>query len=409
MKEIKVSPDKSISHRAILLGSLCKKPIRIHNPLKAQDTLSTISCMRGLGIKIEEDKGGLKVYGRTFRKPEKPLYCGNSGTTMRLLSGILAGQPFETILSGDSSLSKRPMKRIREPLSMMGADIVGDYPPIKIKGGNLKAISYKLLVKSAQVKSAILFASIFADGKTEIIETIRSRDHTERMFEFFNCPIKIDGLTISFNGPYEPDGGCEIDVPGDFSSSAFFIAAALLLPDTELKIKDVSINETRTGFLRVIKDMGASFTIENQRIVCNEPIGDIIISPSKLYGVNVREKLIPTMIDEVSILAILALFADGRTIIRGAEELRVKESDRIKAIVTELSKIGAKISELEDGMVIDGGYPLKGGFLDAYSDHRIAMAFSILSLKVDGIEFKGKEWVNISFPNFYELLSVLKG
>lgn len=409
MKEIIVPADKSISHRAIFMGSLCKKPIRINNPLKAGDTLSTISCLRNLGIRIDENGGGLVVYGKTFKKSDLPLDCGNSGTTIRLLSGIVAGQAFESILTGDESLSKRPMKRIKEPLSMMGTEFIGDYPPIKIRGGNLKGISYKMLVLSAQVKSAILFAGLSAQGKTTIIESIGSRDHTERMFEFFGVPIKRDGLVTSLDGPHEPEGECEIEVPGDFSSAAFFIAAGLILPNMELKIKNVGINTTRTGFLKVIEKMGADFTIKNERIACNEPFADIVVKSSKLCGIEIDTscEVIPKMIDEVPILAILALFAKGRTIIRRAEELRVKESDRIQAIVSELSKTGAKISELPDGMIIDGGEPLHGAYLNAHNDHRIAMALSILSLKVSGIKIEGSEWAGISFPNFYEMLFLL--
>jgi len=407
MKEINVPPDKSISHRAILIGSLCKKPVLINNPLKSGDTLSTISCLRNLGIRIDENGTSLVVYGRTFKKPKEPLYCGNSGTTMRLLSGILAGLSFDVVLTGDSSLSKRPMKRIREPLSMMGASFVGDYPPIKIKGGALKGITYSLPIPSAQVKSSILLAGLFAGGKTTIIEPSLSRDHTERMLELFGVPINRKGFEISIEGPVELEGGKEIEVPGDFSSASFFIAGSLI-SNVKLKIKNVGINKTRTGFLEVIKKMGVNFVIENERIICNEPVGDIVVFPSRLSGIEVPPFLIPTLIDEVPILSVLALFASGRTVIKGAGELRVKESDRIRAIVSELSKIGAKIEELPDGMVIDGGFSLKPASLNSHSDHRIAMALSILSLKIPSIKIKGSEWVNISFPNFYETLSYVQ-
>ncbi|MEW6103158.1 MAG: 3-phosphoshikimate 1-carboxyvinyltransferase [bacterium] len=407
MKEIIVPPDKSISHRAILIGSLCNKPIRIKNPLKAGDTLSTISCLSNLGIKIGENNNEIIVYGKSWKKPEAPLYCGNSGTTMRLLSGILAGLPFETILTGDDSLSKRPMKRIREPLSMMGAKFVGDYPPITIEGGDLKAISYKMPISSAQVKSSILLAGLSAKGKTTITEPLLSRDHTEKMLEFLCVPIKRDGFTISLDGPYEIEGGLQIETPGDFSSGSFFIAAALIL-NMEIKIKNIGVNKTRTGFLDCLKKMGVGFAIENERNICNEPVGDIIISPGRLSGIEVSSDIIPMMIDEVPILSVLALFADGKTIIKGAGELRAKETDRIKAMVCELSKLGAKIEELDDGIIIDGGYPLKGTKVYSYKDHRIAMALSVLSLNVSGIEIEGKEWADISFPNFYEILSSIR-
>ncbi|MEW6680887.1 MAG: 3-phosphoshikimate 1-carboxyvinyltransferase [bacterium] len=418
MKEIIVPPDKSISHRAILIGSLCKKPLKIKNPLKAGDILSTISCLRSLGIRIDEECGmrngkwgvnnnEIIVYGKSWKKPEAPLYCGNSGTTMRLLSGILAGLPYEVILTGDSSLSKRPMKRIGEPLSMMGAKFVGDYPPITIEGGDLKAISYKMPISSAQVKSAILLAGLSATGKTSITEPLLSRDHTERMLEFLCVPIKRDGFTISLDGPFEIEGGLEIEIPGDFSSASFFIGASIIL-NREIKIKNTGINKTRMGFLDCLKKMGAAFTIENERLISNEPIGDIIINPSRLSGIEVSSKDIPMMIDEVPILSILALFAEGTTIIKGASELRAKETDRIKAMILELSKLGARISELPDGMLIEGGYPLKGAGLYSHKDHRIAMALSVLSLKVPGIEIEGREWADISFPNFYEMISWFK-
>ncbi|MEW6680718.1 MAG: 3-phosphoshikimate 1-carboxyvinyltransferase [bacterium] len=406
MKEIIVPPDKSISHRAILIGSLCKHPVRIKNPLKSGDTISTVSCLRSLGIKIDENDG-LTIYGKSWKNPEKPLDCGNSGTTMRLLSGILAHLPFEVTLTGDSSLSKRPMKRIGEPLSLMGAEFFGDYPPIKIKGGNLKAISYTLPVSSAQVKSAILLAGLRAQGKTTIIEPLLSRDHTERMLDFLGVPIKKEGFKTSLNGPFEPFGDVDIEIPGDFSSASFFITAGLIL-NTKIKIKGIGINKTRTGFLDCLKKMGAEFAIENERLICNEPVGDIVVSPSSFSGIKVSSDMVPIMIDEIPILSVLALFAKGRTVIEGAKELRVKESDRIKAIVFELSKLGARIEELNDGMIIEGGYPLTPATLYSHNDHRIAMALSILSLKLPGIKIEGSEWVSISFPNFYELLSLLK-
>ncbi|HAW50031.1 TPA: 3-phosphoshikimate 1-carboxyvinyltransferase [bacterium] len=404
MKEISIPGDKSISHRSLLIGSLCRGKTRIKNLLRAGDIFSTIACLKGLGIRIEEtEDGDFVVEGGCFKKPDGILDCGNSGTTIRLLSGILAGQEFEATLDGDSSLRKRPMKRVGEPLTLMGANIIGDYPPIKVKGSYLKGITYKLPVASAQVKSAILLAGLMASGKTTVIEPLPSRDHTERMLEFFGVPIERDGSTICIDGPVEISGDREITVPPDFSSSAFFIAGGLLI-DHPIIIRNVNINQTRTGFLECLKKMGANFEILNKKLLCNEPVGDIVVKKSRLHGINIGKEIVPRMIDEIPILAILACFAEGRTKIEGAEELRVKESDRISSIASGLSKLGARIEELPDGMVIDGGYPLKGATIDSYDDHRIAMAFSIASLVVEKIEIKGKECVDISFPSFFDIL-----
>jgi 3-phosphoshikimate 1-carboxyvinyltransferase len=405
MIEITPPSDKSISHRAAILSALSKKPVKIKGFLKAEDTLSTLSCLKALSVKIEERKDGILIQGEGLREPKEALYCGNSGTTMRLLMGTLAPYSFSAELTGDSSLSKRPMERVAEPLRAMGAEIeLSDgKPPVRIKGGKLNAISYQLKQASAQVKSAILIAGLSAEGRTVIEEPGISRDHTERMLEFFGVPIKKGGRRTELIGPAELRGE-DITVPGDFSSAAFFIGASLITK-REVLIKDVGINPTRTGFLRVLKDMGAEIEIENEKSVCNELVGDIIVRKNELKGIEVQKELIPQLIDEVPILAVCALFAEGETTIRGAEELRVKESDRIKAIVTEFSKLSAKIEELSDGMVIEGGFPLKGTRLSSHNDHRIAMALSVLSLCVPDVEVEGSECVDISFPGFHSQLS----
>jgi 3-phosphoshikimate 1-carboxyvinyltransferase len=406
MIKLTVVADKSISHRAAIIGALCQKGLVIRNYLKAGDTISTLSCLKELGIGIEEARE-IKITGSYLKRPPSPLYCGNSGTTMRLLMGLLSAQPFEVTLLGDASLSLRPMERVAKPLREMGAKITtdGGHSPVTILGGDLSPIFYELPVPSAQIKSAILLAGLFAKGKTTVIEPAICRDHTERMLTTLGASIKKDGPKTEIEGPVELLGGETITVPGDFSSAAFFIVASIIT-EKPLKISNVGINPTRIGLLDVLKKMGAEIETENERSEFGEPVADIITKGGCLSGLELSEDSVPLMIDEIPILTIAALFADGRTTIKGASELRVKESDRIKVMVNELKRLGADIEELPDGMVIEGGVQLKGAEVLSHSDHRIAMALSVLGLVVPDIRVINPECVNISFPDFYQSLSL---
>ncbi len=431
--EIIPPPDKSISHRAVILSSLAKGKSIVRNFLRAEDTMSTVNAFRKLGIKIE-NKGkkiiieGKGIYG--LKEPTDIINCGNSGTTIRLLSGVLSGNPFLSVLTGDSSLRSRPMGRVITPLRQMGADIMARdndrYPPIAVRGRKLKAIKYDMPVASAQVKSALLLAGLYADGETEISEPIKSRDHTERMLSSCGVKIDIEGLKIKIKGGQELKAK-DMDMPGDFSSAAFFIVAALLIPDSDITIKGVGINPTRTGLLDVLKTMGAEIELTNtmdvslnsslvsarggrhSSLFADEPVADIHCRGiAGLKAVNISKEHIPALIDEFPILCIAATQADGVTTIRGAEELRVKESDRIKAMATEMRKMGVEVEELRDGIRIKGNANLKGASINSYGDHRIAMAFSIAALIANGTTtIDGISSVNISFPGFYEILKRL--
>jgi 3-phosphoshikimate 1-carboxyvinyltransferase len=429
------TPDKSISHRAVIFSSLSKGKSIIRNLLMAEDIISTINAFRALGMDISEVSpaphpspsfptpnseliiNGKGLYG--FKEPLDVIDCGNSGTTMRLLSGVLSGNPFFSVLTGDESLRKRPMGRVITPLRQMGAEIIArgedKYPPIAIKGKRLRPIKYTLPVASAQVKSAILLAGLYADGETEIIEPVKSRDHTERMLPAFGAEIKVDGLRVGIKGGIELKG-TEVHVPGDFSSAAFFIIGALLIKDSDITIEGVGINPTRTGLLNVLKEMGANIELINIRDVSvnsslfvGEPVADIHCKGGvKLKAINVTKEQIPMLIDEFPILCVAATQATGTTTIRGAEELRVKESDRIKSMATELRKMGAEIEEFNDGLSITGKGRLKGTVVESYRDHRIAMAMSIAALIGDGTTtINGISFVNISFPGFFEILKRL--
>ncbi|MCX5717168.1 MAG: 3-phosphoshikimate 1-carboxyvinyltransferase [Nitrospirae bacterium] len=413
--EIIPPPDKSISHRAVILASLAKGKSVVRNFLRAEDTMSTLNAFRKLGIKIE-DKGkkiiieGKGIHG--LKEPADIIDCGNSGTTARLLSGILAGNPFFSVLTGDDSLRQRPMARVINPLKEMGAEISGrdkgKYLPIAIRGKRLNAINYNMPVASAQVKSALLLAGLYADGETKISEPIKSRDHTERMLSSYGVRIDIEGLKIKIKGGQELKAK-DMDVPGDFSSAAFFIVAALLIPDSDITIKGVGINPTRTGLLDVLKTMGADIELTNIRNISGEPVADIHCKGGRgLTAVNITKEHIPALIDEFPILCIAATQADGMTTIRGAEELRVKESDRIKAMATDMRKMGVEAEELSDGIRINGNANLKGASINSYGDHRITMAFSVAALIAKGrTTINGISSVNISFPGFFEMLKRL--
>lgn len=397
--EIKVPGDKSISHRAVIFGSISKGETVVENILLSEDVLNTIECFREMGVDIEinKEENKLRIIGNGLyglKKPKKSLDCGNSGTSMRLLAGLLAGQNFESTLIGDSSLSKRPMDRIINPLRKMNVNIHGvdnKYPPISIcPSKELYGIEYTLPMASAQVKSAILLASLYAKGETKIIEKKTTRDHTERMMEYFD----------------EDDfKGKNIYVPGDISSAAFFIIGASIMKNSSIVLKDVGINPTRTGIIDVLQSMGGNIGVKNIRNINKEPIGDIYVSYSPLMGIELDSAIIGRLIDEIPIIAVGAMFAQGSTIIRNAEELKYKETDRIHAIVTELRKVGGDIEALEDGLIIKGTSTFYPGVLDSYNDHRIAMALSIAALNIDGkSKINDDRCINISYPQFYESL-----
>lgn len=406
--EITVPGDKSISHRGIMLGALANGTTSITNFLKGADCLSTISCFQKMGIEIEETESEILVHGKGLHglsAPTEILDAGNSGTTTRLISGILAGQNFSCDLTGDASIQKRPMKRIMTPLSMMGADITSVHnngcAPLHIKGAPLKGISYQSPVASAQVKSCMLFAGLYADGKTSVTEPFLSRNHSELMLSSFGASIETCGTTATIK-PEPVLTAQKVEVPGDISSAAFFIAAGLLIPGSELLIKNVGINPTRDGILRVCKRMGANLELLNTRTQCGEPVADVLVKHSELNGTVIEGDLIPTLIDELPVIAVMAACANGETIIRNAEELKVKESNRLEIIVHHLSEMGCDITGTEDGMIIRGGKPLHGAVLDSYLDHRIAMSFAVAGLVADGeTEITNADCVNISYPGFY--------
>lgn len=406
--EITVPGDKSISHRGIMLGALANGTTSITNFLKGADCLSTISCFQKMGIEIEETENEILVHGKGLHglsAPKEILDAGNSGTTTRLISGILAGQNFSCDLTGDASIQKRPMKRIMTPLSMMGADITSVHnngcAPLHIKGAPLKGISYQSPVASAQVKSCVLFAGLYADGKTSITEPFLSRNHSELMLSSFGASVQTCGTTATIE-PEPVLTAQKVEVPGDISSAAFFIAAGLLIPGSELLIKNVGINPTRDGILRVCRQMGANLELLNTRTQCGEPVADILVKHSELNGTVIEGDLIPTLIDELPVIAVMAACANGETIIRNAEELKVKESNRLEIIVHHLSEMGCDITGTEDGMIIRGGKPLHGAVLDSHLDHRIAMSFAVAGLVADGeTEITNADCVNISYPGFY--------
>ena len=406
--ELSVPGDKSISHRAVMFGSLAEGTTEVTNFLQGADCLSTISCFRQMGIDIENTPDRILIHGKGLHglsRPDDILDVGNSGTTTRLMSGILAGQNFDCTVNGDASIQKRPMKRIMTPLSLMGADISSipgnGCAPLHIQGHPLKAIHYQSPVASAQVKSCILLAGMYADGITRVTEPVLSRNHSELMLNHFGASVTTESTTVSI----EPDPlleGRSISVPGDISSAAYFIAAGLLVPGSQVLIRNVGVNPTRDGILRVCRAMGADITIMNERADSGEPTADLLVKYSSLKGTVVEGEIIPTLIDELPVIAILAAFAQGTTIIRDAAELKVKESDRIAVMVENLSRMGADITATDDGMIIHGGRPLHGAEIDSHLDHRIAMSFAVAGTIVDGpLSILGGDCVNISYPDFY--------
>lgn len=412
--EVSIPGDKSISHRAVMFGSLAEGTTEVTNFLQGADCLSTISCFRKLGIEIENTSQRILIHGKGLHgltEPSDTLDTGNSGTTTRLISGILAGQRFTTILNGDASIQTRPMKRIITPLSMMGADITSlkgnDCAPLRICGGQLHGITYKSPVASAQVKSCVLLAGLYADAPTSVTEPILSRNHTELMLAGFGAHVASSGTTATIEP--EPDlNGMKIEVPGDISSAAYFLAAGLMIPNSEILIKNVGINPTRDGILRVAKEMGGDITILNEKNSGGEPTCDLLVRSSSLKGVTIGGEIIPTLIDEIPMIAVMACFAEGITTIKDAQELKVKESNRIDTVVTNLKAMGAHIEATDDGMIIDGGYPLHGAVIDSHLDHRIAMSFAIGALGADGeTRIEGADCVKISYPEFYQILEKL--
>lgn len=414
--EITVPGDKSISHRSIMLGSLAKGTTEVTGFLQGADCLSSISCFQKMGIEIENDKitNTVLIHGKGLhglKKPSSILDVGNSGTTTRLMSGILASQPFTSTVDGDDSIRKRPMGRIMEPLSRMGAGFkslkTDKCAPFEVTGGHLHGIDYISPVASAQVKSAVLLAGLFAEGRTSVTEPALSRNHTELMFESFGVDIKSEHTTATVIPATELIAQ-KIDVPGDISSAAYFIAAGLITPNSEITIKNVGINPTRDGILTVCQNMGAKLTLSNIKNDIGEPSADITVSTSALHGCTIEGDIIPKLIDEIPIIAVMATFADGTTIIKDAQELKVKESNRIDIMVKNLSAMGVDIEGTDDGMIIHGGKPLHGATIETKQDHRIAMSFAIAGGLASGdTEILQGDCVNISYPNFYRDLKQL--
>ncbi len=409
---ITIPSDKSISHRAVIFSSLANGKSVIKNFSKGHDPLSTLEVCKNLGINYEFINNELHITSQgRLQTPENPLYCGNSGTTMRLMAGVLAGQNFNSTLTGDQSLSKRPMKRIIEPLSLMGASIASNdnRAPLKISGAKLHGIDYTSRLASAQVKSAILLAGLFADGKTVFTEPYLSRNHTELMLSYMGADIRTNGLTVEISkSELKPQ---TIEISGDISSAAYFIAAGLIVPDSEIILQNIGLNPTRTGILDVLKSMGADIEILDKRTVSNEITGDLRVCTSDLKSCEISGDLIPRLIDEIPVIAVLATQAEGTTVIKNAEDLRNKESDRIRAVVTELKKLGADIEETQDGMIINGKTPLKGGAeVDTYNDHRLAMSLYTAGLISEKeILIKDFDWINISFPEFESIFAQISG
>lgn len=411
---IRVPGDKSISHRSIIFGSLAKGETKVYDILRGEDVLSTIQVFRDLGVSIQDDGDVIRIQGVGFQglqTPTAPLDMGNSGTSIRLISGVLAGQDFAVTMVGDDSLSKRPMDRVAIPLRQMGVEIAGqgerDCPPLHEKGTHqLQVIHYRLPVASAQVKSALIFAALQAEGESTIIEKEKTRDHTEDMIRQFGGEILMDGKIIRIKGGQEFQGQ-EVIVPGDISSAAFWLVAGLILPDSVIKIENVGINQTRTGILDVIQEMGGNLTMEDRDEKAVS--ASLTVKTSSLKGIRIDGKLIPRLIDELPIIALLATQANGQTVIADAEELRVKETDRIQVVADSLNAMGANVVPTEDGMIITGPTPLHGADLETFGDHRIGMMAAIAALLVSegNVVLDRAEAINTSYPSFFEDLETL--
>ncbi|MCL6477527.1 MAG: 3-phosphoshikimate 1-carboxyvinyltransferase [Peptococcaceae bacterium] len=413
---ITVPGDKSISHRAVMLGAIAEGETLVENFLTGADCMATMKCFQAMGVPFAgPDRGRLKIYGRGLhglREPAGILDAENSGTTMRLITGILSGQPFFSVITGDKSLLNRPMGRVVNPLTKMGAAITGrnenTLAPLAIKGGRLKAIDYNSPVASAQIKSAVLLAGLYADGRTFVAEPSKSRDHTERMLKYFGAEVEVTGNRVGVSGGCALKGA-NIIVPGDISSAAFFLVAASVVPDSDITIRGVGTNPTRDGIIEALLKMGADIKVFNTREVNNEPVSDIRARSAGLRGTVISGDLIPRLIDEIPVLAVAASVAEGETVVRDAAELKVKESNRIAAVVGELRKFGVDIAELEDGFVVRPGNRLTGAAVDPRQDHRIAMAMSVAGLVAEGeTVIHQADCVKISFPGFYDVLKSLE-
>lgn len=407
---IRVPGDKSISHRSIMFGSLAEGTSHISGFLEGEDSLNTLRAFQAMGVKIEGPNDGkvtIEGVGMSgLKKPEHALDVGNSGTSMRLLAGLLAGQKFDVELTGDASLSKRPMKRVTDPLSEMGAKVdaaEGGKPPLKIKGSQtLNGFHYQMPMASAQVKSCCLLAGMYAQGKTCVTEPAVTRDHTERMLQAFGCDVEINDSTACIEGPAKLIAA-DIDVPSDISSAAFFMVGASIADDSDIVLEHVGINPTRTGVINILKLMGADITTSNQQEVGGEPVADIRVKSAKLKGIHIPESLVPLAIDEFPVLFIAAACAEGQTIVTGARELRVKESDRIQVMADGMIELGVNVKTTDDGMIVEGG-EIGSGTVHSHDDHRIAMAFAMAGLCANGdIHIEDCDNVNTSFPGFAEL------
>ncbi len=408
-----VSGDKSITHRAFIFSSISRSEVFVRNPNRGEDVMRTLVAMQSVGAKAREEKDGFYIKGiglSNVKEPENILYCGNSGTTMRLLSGLFAGINGKLFVTdGDESLKKRPMKRVIEPISLMGGKIWGrkgdSFAPLAIKGAKLHGISYKMKVASAQVKSAIILAALSADGRTVIEEKARSRNHTEIMLKEFGGKIETNGkITVYPTDNLRYD---ELFVPGDFSSAAYFIALALIAKDADIVIKNVGVNPTRSYLLEKLKDAGGRIELFNRRIKNGEPVCDISVKSSRLQGISIDASEVPLLIDEIPLIGVIGAFSEGKTIVRGASELRVKESDRIKLTVSNLKSLGIEAEEFEDGFSVKGGRA-KYGFVKTAFDHRIALSFIIFALAGEGAEIEEVKSIDISFPEFFDILERVK-
>lgn len=408
--EVIVPGDKSISHRALMIGALASGTTRIKGLPVSDDCNYTAQAFREMGIDIKEERGITIVKGKGLhglKKPADPLYVGNSGTTMRIMAGILAGQDFESTLTGDTGISARPMKRIVEPLSMMGVNISakdGEYPPLKIFGGKVRPIVYKSSIASAQIKSAILFAGLYSKGATKVVEPVKSRDHTERMLKYFGAKVKVFGRSVSIEGGVELKPKT-LEIPGDISSASFFMVAATLLKGSVISIQNVSINPTRAGILKVLSMMGADISMVNKNMQAPEQTADIVVKYSRTRGVTITKGMVPSLIDELPIIFVLASLSKGVTVVEGADELRVKETDRIASMQAGLRAMGANFNVEGGRIVIEPVESLKGGNLQSFGDHRTCMALAVAALTAEGdSEIDGAQSVSKSFPSFFDTL-----
>lgn len=412
--ELAIPGDKSISHRSIMFGAIAQGETIVTNFLLGEDCLSTIDCFKKMGVMIDRQEEKVIIQGNGFEglcEPSEILDVGNSGTTIRLLLGILAGRPFHSVLIGDQSIGKRPMTRVTKPLQLFGAAINGrkngEFTPLSIMGGNLKGLEYELPVASAQVKSSLLFAGLQASGTTTVIEPVITRDHTERMIKQFGGEVEKNGTTIKIQGGQKLTG-TSIHVPGDISSAAFFLVAGAIVPDSAIKLTNVGLNPTRTGIIDIMREMGAQIRITEHTENEFEPRGDIIIQASELKGTTIAGDIIPRLIDEIPIIALLATQAEGVTVIKDAHELKVKETNRIDTVVAELTKLGANIEATEDGMIIYGKSKLTGGTVSSHGDHRIGMMLSVAAaLCNEEVYLENEEAIYVSYPSFFEHLQSL--